>query len=116
MPEQRESESTRLDPGAEDFLQRLAAMSPEERKQYMWQIFAAMSPEERKQWKQYMAAVERFTGPITANVKEMTPEQRKRYERNLKLWPKYYAAEDSETKKSILDEILGGKSDSESQQ
>ena len=62
-----------------------------------------------------MAAVERFTGPITANVKEMTPEQRKRYERNLKLWPKYYAAEDSETKKKILDEILGGKSDSESQ-
>ena len=97
MPEQRESDSTRLDPGAEDFLQRLAAMDPEERKQYL-------------------VASSRFWGPVTANVKAMSPEQRKHYERNLKLWPKYYAAKDSETKKKILDEILGGKSDSEYQQ
>ena len=65
---------------------------------------AGMDPEERKN---YLAALQRFTGPITADVRSMSPEQRKRYERNLQLWPKYYAAEDPEEKKRILNEILG---------
>ena len=94
-------------------------MTPEERKQYMRQRLAEMTPEEQKQWKQYMATVERFTGPVTANVKAMSPEQRKGYEESTKLWPRYYAEDDPEVKREILDEIfetLGGKSNSESQQ